>query len=69
MNSARWTWFAVGYQCLFAYAVALMINQFGGVFMGRVNALGLVAAIAVLAVFIYMLFIKKYGGNELRKRA
>ena len=69
MNSARWTWFAIGYQCLFAYAVALMINQFGSVFMGSMNVLGLVAAIAVLAVFIYMLFIKKYGGNELKKRA
>ena len=56
MNSARWTWFAIGYQCLFAYGAALMINQFGSVFTGNVNVIGLIAAIAVLALIVYMLF-------------
>ena len=60
MNNAKWTWFAIGYQCSFAYAVSLMINQFGGLFTGKVNPLGLVFAIAILGVMIYMLFIKKY---------
>ena len=60
MNSAKWTWFAIGYQCLFAYAIALMINQFGGLFTGSVNVIGLIAAFAVLGLMICMLFIRKY---------
>ena len=60
MNSARWTWFAIGWQCGFAYAVALMIYQIGGLFAGQVNVIGLIAAIAVLCAMIYMLFFKKY---------
>ena len=55
MNSAKWTWFAIGYQCIFAYAVALMINQFGGLFTGNVNVIGLIFALAVLAFIVYML--------------
>ena len=55
MNSPKWTWFAIGYQCGFAYVIALMINQFGGLFTGNVNVIGLIAAIAVLAFMIYML--------------
>ena len=61
MNSAKWTWFAIGYQCVFAYAISLMIYQFGCVFTGNLNVIGLIAAIAVLAVMVYMLFIKKYS--------
>ena len=56
MNNARWTWFAIGYQCGFAYAIALMINQFGKAFTGEMNIIGLIAAIAVLAAIVYMLF-------------
>ncbi len=56
MNSAKWTWFAIGYQCLFAYAIALMINQFGGLFTGNINVIGLVFAVAILAGMVYMLF-------------
>ena len=59
MNSAKWTWFAIGYQCAFAYAVSLMIYQFGSAFTGNVNVIGLMAAVAVLAVMVYMLFIKR----------
>jgi len=55
MNSPRWTWFAIGYQCGFAYAVALMINQFGGLFTGNANIIGVIAAVIVLAAIIYML--------------
>ncbi len=60
MNNAKWTWFAIGYQCGFAYIVALMINQFGGLFTGNANVLGLIFAIAFLAGIVYMLFFKKY---------
>ena len=68
MNSARWTWFAIGYQCGFAYVIALMINQFGNLFTGNlatgaglaVNIIGLAAAFALLGLMIYMLFFKKY---------
>ena len=56
MNNAKWTWFAIGYQCGFAYLVALMINQFGSAFTGSLNVLGLIAAVAALALIVYMLF-------------
>ncbi|MCI7148103.1 MAG: ferrous iron transporter B [Firmicutes bacterium] len=56
MNSAKWTWFAIGYQCLFAYAVSLMIYQIGSIFAGGMNFIGLIAALAVLAAMLYMLF-------------
>ena len=55
MNSAKWTWFAIGYQCGFAYVIALMINQFGKLFTGNVSVVGLIFAIAALAFIIYML--------------
>ena len=60
MNNAGWTWFAIAYQCGFAYAVSVMIYQFGGLFTGNISVIGLVAAMAVLAGMIYMLFFRKY---------
>ena len=60
MNNAGWTWFAIAYQCGFAYAVSLMIYQFGNLFTGHVNIIGLIAALGVLGAMIYMLFFKKY---------
>ena len=56
MNNSKWTWFAIGYQCGFAYLCALMVNQFGKAFTGDLNIIGLIAAIAALAFIIYMLF-------------
>ena len=56
MNNANWTWFAIAYQCGFAYAIALMINQFGNAFTGNLNVIGLVVAIALLVYLVYMLF-------------
>ena len=56
IGAIKWTWFAIGYQCGFAYVVALMINQFGNAFTGSLNVLGLIAAIAALALIVYMLF-------------
>ena len=55
MNNRKWTWFAIGYQCGFAYVIALMINQFGGLFTGSANILGVIVAVALLAGIIYML--------------
>ena len=60
MNNTKWTWFAIGYQCGFAYLVSLMINQIGGLFTGNVNVIGLIAALAALFAMIYMLFFRKY---------
>lgn len=67
MNSAKWTWFAILYQCVFAYAVSLLIYQFGLAFTGNLHVLGLLAAIVVLAVFVYMLFIKRDCAATKRK--
>lgn len=55
MNNPKWTWFAILYQCGFAYCIALMINQFGGAFTGNLNIIGLIFAIAILIGMIYML--------------
>lgn len=56
MNNTKWTWFAIGYQCGLAYAVALMVYQIGSAFTGNLNVIGLLAAIAILGGIIYMLF-------------
>lgn len=55
MNNGKWTAFAIAYQCLFAYAVSLIIYQFGLLFTGSVNVIGLIFAVIVLALIIYML--------------
>ena len=67
MNNRKWTWFAIGYECGFAYVIALMINQFGNLFSGNLtaehavlNIISLVFAVAFLALGVYMLFFKKY---------
>ena len=74
MNSAKWTWFAIGYECGFAYVVALMINQFGNLFTGRIgenpvlNILSLIVAAVIFGFGIYMFFFKKYNeANRLTK--
>ena len=56
MNNAKWTWFAIGYQCGFAYLIALMINQFGGWFVGGGSVIGTIVAVIVLVGLLYMLF-------------
>lgn len=55
MNNIKWFWFAVGYQCLFAYVIAFMVFQFGSIFAGGLNVIGLIFAVAVFAFMIYML--------------
>ena len=59
MNNAKWTWFAIAYQCGFAYSVALIINQLGGLFTGNGNVIGTIFAVAILAGMVYLL-VKPY---------
>ena len=56
MNNAKWTWFAIGYQCLLAYVVAFIIYQIGGAFTGTGNAIGMIVAVALIAVIGWLLF-------------
>ena len=56
MASAKWTAFAIGYQCVFAYAVALMIQQFGLLIAGAGFTVGSAAAVIVLLLMLYFLF-------------
>ena len=56
MNNAKWTWFAIGYQCVFAYAMSLVVYQFGMLFTGNGNVIGVIFAAAIVAFILYMLF-------------
>lgn len=56
MASAKWTAFAIGYQCVLAYCVALMINQFGLLFTGAGFTVGTAFAFLVLIVMLFLLF-------------
>ncbi|MCR5267089.1 MAG: ferrous iron transporter B [Lachnospiraceae bacterium] len=64
MNNPKWTWFAIAYQCGFAYVIALMVNQFGAFFTGNASWPGFTVAFALLLLMIYMLFFKKYKEAE-----
>lgn len=65
MNNWRWTCFAIGYMCVFAYCVALMVYQFGGLLTGEVSfGIGTVAAILVLALMIYLLVRKPARADD-----
>ena len=68
MNNAKWTLFAIAYQCTFAYAISLMINQFGGLFSGNVNMIGMVAAVIVLGFMIWMLVRPYKESTKLTKK-
>lgn len=68
MNSAKWTLFAIGYQCVFAYAVSLIIYQIGSIFTGNVNVVGLIAALILIAFMIYMLVRPYKESNKLTSR-
>ena len=68
MNSGKWTAFAITYQCLFAYAVALCINQIGGAFTGNLNVIGLIIAILLIAGMIFMLFKPYKEADKLTKK-
>lgn len=55
MNNPKWTWFAVGYQCGFAYVIALIVNQIGNIFIGQSDPVGIVCAVLLIAGMVYML--------------
>ena len=56
MNNRKWTWFAIGYECGFAYVVSFVVFQLGSRFAGQGNLLGTILAIAVIAGFVWLLF-------------
>lgn len=68
MNSAKWTAFAIIYQCGFAYIIALIINQIGSAFTGNLNIFGLIVSILLLAGMLYMLFKPYKESTTLNKR-
>ena len=67
MNSGKWTAFAIAYQCGFAYAIALCVNQIGGAFTGNLNVIGLIVAILLIAFMLYMLFRPYKEADKLTK--
>lgn len=56
MNSAKWTWFAIGYQCALAYIVSLIIYQLGSLVSGSGHIVGTIAAVLCVVFLLYMLF-------------
>ncbi len=68
MNNPKWTAFAITYQCLFAYAVSLIIYQFGLLFTGAVNVIGLIFAVLALGSMIYMLVRPYKESNKLTEK-
>ena len=68
MNSAKWTWFAIGYQCLLAYGTALIVYQFGQAFTGSMNIIGLTASVLILAGMCYLLFRPYKEADRLTKK-
>ncbi len=72
MNSRKWFWFAIGYECGFAYAIALIVNSLGNLFAGTVDgALGVICiiiSIALIVGMIYMLFKPYKESNKLTKK-
>lgn len=68
MNSAKWTAFAILYQCGFAYAISLMINQIGSAFTGNLDIIGLIVAILLIIGMLYMLFKPYKESTKLNKR-
>ena len=67
MNSAKWTAFAILYQCGFAYAISLMVNQIGGAFTGNLNIIGLIVSILLITGMLFMLFKPYKEANKLTK--
>lgn len=55
MNSVKWTWFAIGYQCVFAYVIALIVYQLGSIFVGAANWFGAAVAFVLLGTLLYLL--------------
>ena len=69
MNSAKWTWFAIGYQCVFAYVIAFIVYQFGLLFTGSMNIIGTIIAAVLTAGLLYMLFRPYKDSSRIKTRA
>ena len=65
MNSRKWTWFAIGYQCTFAYVISLIVWQLGRLFVGGMNVIGLILALILLALICWQLFKPYKEANKL----
>ncbi len=63
MNNPKWTWFAIGYQTVFAYTIALIVYQLGLLFTGGSFGIGTIAALVLLAAYIWLLVRKGYVGE------
>ena len=68
MNNAKWTWFAIGYECGLAYLAAFVVNQFGSALAGQANVIGIVIAIAICVFVVYMLFRPYKEATRLEKQ-
>ena len=68
MNSAKWTLFAIGYQCVFAYAVSLVVYQLGMLFMGQGNVIGSIAAFLIVALILFLLLRPYKESHTLEKK-
>ncbi len=64
MNSPKWTAFAIGYQCVFAYAISLIVNQIGSALTGNMHIAGFIAALTVIAVMVYLIARKPYNPDK-----
>lgn len=68
MNSAKWTLFAIGYQCVFAYAVSLAVYQIGMLCMGQGNVIGSIAAFAIIGLFAFLLLRPYQKGKTIKTK-
>lgn len=68
MNSAKWTAFAIGYQCVFAYVVSLIVLQLGMLFTGQGNIIGSIVAALLLALIIFLLVRPYKESNTLKTK-
>lgn len=68
MNSAKWTFFAIGYQCVFAYAVSLVVYQLGMLFTGQGNIIGSIVAFAIVALILFLLLRPYKESNTLKAK-
>ncbi len=68
MNNAKWTWFAIGYECFFAYLVAFVVYQIWNLFAGAGSIIGVILAVCVLAVFFWLLFRPYHESTKLTEK-
>ncbi len=67
MQNGKLAAFAIAYQCVFAYAVSMLVYQFGSLLTGGAFTVGTAAAIVVLCIFLFLLFRPGYKETDLKK--